>query len=91
MLGVNREYEADRLHPLEDQWIRHISRTGDDDKDFLIICCSYAQAMQFMEMTGIEMDLSFKGVAGPIKVFSITGWNFSTQSKCCLAVGCNTD
>ena len=81
MLGVIREYNTDQLRLQEDQWIRHISQQETDAKDFLIICCSYAQAKQFMTMTGIEMDLAFKGVAGLIKVFSLVGWNVSTQSK----------
>jgi hypothetical protein len=81
MLGVIREYNTDRLRVQEDQWIRYISQLGTDAKDFIIICCSYAQAKQFISMTGIEMDLAFKGVAGPVKVFSLVGWNVSTQSK----------
>lgn len=44
-----------------------------------------------MTMTGIEMDLAFKGVAGPVKVFSLVGWNVSTQSKYSIAIGCDTN
>ncbi|RKF76230.1 hypothetical protein GcM3_080036, partial [Golovinomyces cichoracearum] len=60
--GVSREFQLDRLKGSEDQWIRYMQYM--DEKHYLIICCTHAQAMAFQKVNHIEMDLSFELVKG---------------------------
>lgn len=63
----------------DQQWIREIHHF--DDEHFLILCCTYAQAKAFTRVQCVEMDLSFKMVAGKTNVFSIGGWNEDTKRR----------
>lgn len=76
-VGVQREFDFDRLKPNTEQWIRSVQWL--DDEHYLIICCTYAQAKAFMKVQCVEMDLAFKMVQGTTNLFSIAGWNEKTQ------------
>jgi hypothetical protein len=84
-LGVLREFQATKYKPIEEKWIRAVYQDP-NEKDYFIICCTYAQAIAFSKMRCIEMDLSFKNVAGTIKLFSLVGWNDGTFSEYTLGI-----
>jgi len=48
---------------------------------YLIICCTDAQAQEFHNAKTLEMDVSFKMVAGQTSVFGISAWNETIQRK----------
>ena len=75
--GVLREFSIDQHKENTEQWIRAIHNF--DDKHFLIVCCTYAQAKAFQRVECIEMDLSFKMVQGKTNVFSIAGWDENSK------------
>jgi len=77
--GVQREYAFDRLQDSDEQWIRKIHFF--DDENFLIVCCTYAQAKAFTSVQCLEMDLSFKMVQGTPNVFSLATWNEDVKRK----------
>ena len=56
-----------------ERWLRRIIHI--DDEHWLIICCSYAQAMRFTEQNFIQIDVSFKMVQGKIQLFSLAGFD----------------
>ena len=77
--GVQREYAFDRLQDSDEQWIRKIHFF--DDENFLIVCCTYAQAKAFTSVQCLHMDLSFKMVQGTPNVFSLATWNEDVKRK----------
>jgi hypothetical protein len=78
--GVHREYYLDRNKPNEEQWFRDIwySECG---KYYIIVCCTKEQAEQFQFCDHVEMDMSFKMVAGKTTVFSFVGWCTRAKRK----------
>lgn len=73
LAGVQREYSLQQQLSVREQWIRQIHYL--EDGHWIIICCTYAQAMRFTAQQFLEIDLSFKMVAGKPTLFSITGWD----------------
>ena len=66
----------DKHRNTEERWIREIAYYNETDPEvFYIICCLYAQAKAFINAEYIQIDLSFKQVAGSTNIFSIVGWN----------------
>jgi hypothetical protein len=77
--GVEREYSIERHLPNDERWIRMIKRLNLEH--FIIVCCTFQQAKAFAQATAIEIDLSFKMVAGNINLFSISGWDDDAKRK----------
>ena len=71
----------DELLPREQRWIRDVGQIGSNPDKFYVVCCTYAQAIAFHRMRAVQMDLSFKMVAGKVNTFTIVGWNENTKSK----------
>lgn len=72
--GVQREFQSDKLKSNDEQWIRDIFFTQ-DQKHFIIVCCTALQARAYAKCEHIEMDMSFKMVAGKTNLFSLVGWD----------------
>lgn len=75
--GAMREFQQQQLLDKSDRWIQHICYL--EEGHWIIICCTYAQATRFLNQRYIEIDLSFKMVAGKVTLFSIAGWDQETQ------------
>lgn len=69
-----REFEFDKRRA-SGNWIRNVHFFDEMKTQYLIICCTDAQAQEFQNVQMIEMDLSFKMVQGKTNVFSISAWN----------------
>ena len=80
LVGVEREHSFDQFKSKEDQWIRTIYYFDDEVYNyFIVICCTLRQAQALVKATALEIDLSFKMVAGKVNLFSISGWDDDTQ------------
>jgi len=53
----------------------------DKEKTQYLICCTNTQAQEFHNAETLEMDLSFKMVAGKTSVFSISAWDEKIQRR----------
>ena len=71
--GVQRELCLDQNKPNEEQWFREIWYS-DCGSHFIIVCCTKQQAIQFQYCNHLQMDMSFKMIAGKTMVFSLVGW-----------------
>ncbi|KAH8684403.1 hypothetical protein BGZ60DRAFT_165405 [Tricladium varicosporioides] len=74
LLGVQREFRSDQLKLNEDQWFRKVYFTS-DNSHFIIICCTAKQARAYAQCEHLEIDMSFKMVAGKTNLFSFVGWD----------------
>jgi len=81
MLGVCRELARDRLRPEWERFIRQVGMVEHNPENWFVICFTLNQAVHFLAAKTVQMDLSFKLIAGNIKTFTITGWNSETSSK----------
>jgi hypothetical protein len=82
--GVEREFHFDKLKPKAEQWIRSIYSfdiTETVNNYFIIVCCTFKQAQALVKAKALEMDLSFKMVAGNVNLFSISGWDDDARCK----------
>lgn len=80
MTAVEREFTKSSCRPSHEQWIRAF-QWFNNKENFIVICCTYAQAKAFRNAHCLEMDLSFKMVQGKTNVFSICGWQKQTKRK----------
>jgi hypothetical protein len=71
--GIQREFLLDRDKPNKDQWFRDIWYSN-CSQYFILVCCTQEQAKQFQYCNHLQMDMSFRMVAGKIMVFSLVGW-----------------
>jgi hypothetical protein len=81
LAGVWREFEFEKGKPNEEQWIREVYFFDESHEHYLILCCTYEQAMLFMHVQHVQMDLAFKMVQGKTNVFSLSDWNEDAQRK----------
>jgi hypothetical protein len=85
LAGVLREYKFDQTRPYG-QWIRNIHFLDEAATQYIILCCTDAQANFFQEAEFIQIDLSFKMVHGNTNVFSISGWSEEHQGKFSISI-----
>lgn len=84
MLGVIREQQCDLLRPIAEQCIREIVYLNDAHDEWFILCSTDALLRDLHNAKFVQMDLSFKNVAGKPNIFSIVGWDEVTQRKLCI-------
>ena len=76
--GATRELHLDQERHNEDQWIRAIRFLPNNE--FLIVLCTNNMAKAILSCIHLEMDISFKMVAGTTNLYSLVGWD--TYAKC---------
>ena len=80
-----REYQLDQQHPIEQQWIQNVtilpSNPETNIEQYFIIYFIYDQALAFQDAQIIQIDMSFKMVAGDTWLFTIIKWLSEANSK----------
>ena len=69
--GVEREFALDLVRENDKRWIRQVIML--EETKFLVICMTQAQGKYWREADCIEMDMSWKMVAGDVNVVSFDG------------------
>jgi hypothetical protein len=83
LIGIEREYSLDRHRPNSEQWIRQIYQFP-NSSNFIIVCCTTIQAEEFMKCQHLEIDMSFKMVAGQTNLFSLVAWDEGWKRMYCI-------
>jgi hypothetical protein len=76
-VGVIREFHLDREKHPEEQWIRAVRFL--DNEEYLIVLCTQKMAIAMLDCIHLEIDMSFKIVAGATNLFSLVGWDVYTK------------
>jgi hypothetical protein len=78
-VGVLAEmFQEENSEPLERRYIRSATADG---TNFLIVCCTQQQAIEFLRLERFQCDLSYKLVAGKTYQFSFTRYSDEDRQR----------